>query len=184
MTPALLFGEDINLGLEFGMWGNRTRLGDNLSSLYLRFVPRSKTPTPDRPARPSSSVLRNISTPVHTVLKVGRIPMISTSSPVLTIPRSTRPVTTVPRPEIVKDVADRHQERLLGIAFGQGQNGHGGHQIPDGLRVRRIGLLARGPSTPTADDRDAGAELICRQQLPQLQPDLAPRIVRIIHKVN
>ena len=54
------------------------------------------------PARPSSRSLRNISTPVQTVLVVGLMPTISTSSPTLTMPRSTRPVTTVPRPVMVK----------------------------------------------------------------------------------
>ena len=54
------------------------------------------------PARPSSSSLRNISTPVQTVLVVVLMPTISTSSPTLTMPRSTRPVTTVPRPVMVK----------------------------------------------------------------------------------
>ena len=52
------------------------------------------------PATPSSSSLRNISTPVTTFFIVGRKPTISTSSPTFTLPRSTRPVTTVPRPEI------------------------------------------------------------------------------------
>ena len=52
------------------------------------------------PAWPSSSSLRNISTPVHVVLTVGLMPTISISSPTLTMPRSIRPVTTVPRPEI------------------------------------------------------------------------------------
>ncbi len=65
-----------------------------------RLVPRSSTPTLS-PACPSSNSLRNISTPVHTVFSVGRIPTISTSSPTFTIPRSTRPVTTVPRPEML-----------------------------------------------------------------------------------
>src|SRR5688572_14965676 len=51
---------------------------------------------------PRSSSFLNISTPVTIVLAVGRMPMISTSSPILTIPRSIRPVTTVPRPEIEK----------------------------------------------------------------------------------
>ncbi len=37
---------------------------------------------------------------VTTVLTVGLMPTISTSSPTLTTPRSTRPVQTVPRPEI------------------------------------------------------------------------------------
>ena len=52
------------------------------------------------PACPSSRSFLNISTPVHTVLSVGFKPTISSSSPTFTIPRSTRPVTTVPRPEI------------------------------------------------------------------------------------
>ena len=37
---------------------------------------------------------------LYEVITVSRIPTISTSSPTFTIPRSTRPVTTVPRPEI------------------------------------------------------------------------------------
>ena len=63
-------------------------------------MPRSNAPMLS-PAWPSSRILRNISTPVHTVLVVGRNPTISTSSPVWTIPCSTLPVTTVPRPVIV-----------------------------------------------------------------------------------
>ena len=53
------------------------------------------------PAWPWSRSLRNISTPVHTVLAVGRRPTISTSSLTLTTPCSTLPVTTVPRPWMV-----------------------------------------------------------------------------------
>src|SRR4029077_13842815 len=64
-------------------------------------VPRSNSPTLS-PAKPSSSSLRNISTPVTTFFCVGRKPTISISSPTFTLPRSTRPVTTVPRPEIEK----------------------------------------------------------------------------------
>jgi hypothetical protein len=44
--------------------------------------------------------LRNISTPVTVVFTVAFRPTISISSPTFTMPRSTRPVTTVPRPEI------------------------------------------------------------------------------------
>ena len=40
--------------------------------------------------------------PVTTRFTVGRKPTISISSPTFTLPRSTRPVTTVPRPEIEK----------------------------------------------------------------------------------
>jgi len=54
------------------------------------------------PAWPASRSLRNISTPVTTFFIVSRKPTISISSPTFTIPRSTRPVTTVPRPDIVK----------------------------------------------------------------------------------
>src|SRR3569623_1653445 len=54
------------------------------------------------PAWPWASSLRNISTPVTVVFWVSLMPTISTSSPTLMMPRSTRPVTTVPRPEIEK----------------------------------------------------------------------------------
>ena len=52
------------------------------------------------PAWPSSRSLRNISTPVQVVFCVALRPTISISSPVWTIPCSTLPVTTVPRPVI------------------------------------------------------------------------------------
>ena len=55
------------------------------------------------PACPSSNSFRNISTPVTTDFRVvACIPTISISSPTFTMPRSTRPVTTVPRPVIEK----------------------------------------------------------------------------------
>ena len=65
-------------------------------------MPRSSAPMLS-PACPSSNSFRNISTPVTTDFFVSAcIPTISISSPTFTIPRSTRPVTTVPRPVIVK----------------------------------------------------------------------------------
>src|ERR1700693_5715827 len=64
-------------------------------------MPRSNRPALS-PASPSSNCFLNISTPVTTVLRVSRKPTISTSSPTFTLPRSIRPVTTVPRPEIEK----------------------------------------------------------------------------------
>ena len=54
------------------------------------------------PAWPWSSSFLNISTPVQVVFCVGVMPTISISSPTLMTPRSTRPVTTVPRPEMEK----------------------------------------------------------------------------------
>ena len=71
-------------------------------SISSRLAPRSRQPTLS-PAWPSSRILRNISTPVTTVLEVsGWMPTISTVSPVLTMPCSMRPVATVPRPVIEK----------------------------------------------------------------------------------
>src|SRR4030065_501837 len=63
---------------------------------HLHPLPPNSTPTLS-PACPSSSSLWNISTPVHTELVVfSRSPTISIGSPTFTIPRSMRPVTTVP----------------------------------------------------------------------------------------
>ena len=72
--------------LELGVRGDRL---PGLASTWprstsSRLVPRSSTPMLS-PACPWSSSLRNISTPVHTVLMVGFKPTISISSPTLTI---------------------------------------------------------------------------------------------------
>jgi translation elongation factor TU len=64
-------------------------------------IPRRSTPTLS-PARTSSRSLRNISRSVAVVLRVSVIPTISTSAIFARVPRSTRPVTTVPRPVIEK----------------------------------------------------------------------------------
>src|SRR3972149_4266183 len=61
-----------------------------------RSMPRRRQPTLS-PGSPESRVLRNISTPVQTVLRVSVKPTISTSSPGLMTPRSRRPVATGPR---------------------------------------------------------------------------------------
>ena len=63
-------------------------------------IPRSSTPALS-PAWAESKSFLNISTPVTVeVCFVSEIPTISTGSPTLIWPRSTRPVTTVPRPVI------------------------------------------------------------------------------------
>ena len=74
------------------------------------------------PARPSSRSLRNISTPVHVVFVVGLKPMISISSPTFTIPRSTRPVTTVPRPVIENTSSIGIKNGLSTSRVGSGMN--------------------------------------------------------------
>ena len=67
-----------------------------------RLTPRSSAPALS-PAWAASSVFWNISTPVTTVFSTfSWMPTISISSPILIWPCSTRPVTTVPRPVIVK----------------------------------------------------------------------------------
>src|ERR1700749_2627574 len=66
-----------------------------------RLVPRRSRPQ-FSPAQASSSCLWNISIPVTVVFCVGRIPTISTSELMARVPRSARPVTTVPRPVIVQ----------------------------------------------------------------------------------
>ena len=69
-------------------------------SISSRWIPRRSTPTLS-PARPSSSCLRNISTPVTTAFWISSLrPTISTSSLTRTTPRSIRPEATVPRPVI------------------------------------------------------------------------------------
>ena len=70
-------------------------------SISSRSMPRSRSPTLS-PARPSSRIFLNISTPVTTTLRVALTPTISISSLILTMPRSMRPVATVPRPLIPK----------------------------------------------------------------------------------
>ena len=62
-------------------------------------TPRSSSPTLS-PACPSSSSLRNISTPVTTLFFLRPEPHQRHFLPHLHIPRSIRPVATVPRPVI------------------------------------------------------------------------------------
>src|SRR3954465_14928582 len=87
------------------------------------FVPRRRAPMLS-PARPSSSSLRNISTPVQVVLVVGRRPMISISSPTFTIPRPHPPLDPPRHPGATtgdrEDVLDGHQERLVDRTLGLG----------------------------------------------------------------
>ncbi len=64
-------------------------------------TPLSKSPALS-PASPLSKSLRNISTPVTTVLRFSPMPTISISSFTFTTPLSIRPVPTVPRPVIEK----------------------------------------------------------------------------------
>jgi hypothetical protein len=79
---------------------DRARLRQHLPTLHLFTLGPAQQHPDVVPGLPLVQQLRNISTPVHTVASVGFSPTISSASPTFTIPRSTRPVTTVPRPEI------------------------------------------------------------------------------------
>src|SRR3989304_3984314 len=71
-------------------------------------IPLSNAPMLS-PACPSSRSLRNISTPVTTVFRTSScIPPISTSSPPFPTPRSTRPPTTLPPPQVQHPRVVRH----------------------------------------------------------------------------
>ena len=100
MTATLLLGQDVGLGLELGVRLDRTRLAQDLAALDVFRLDAAEQRTDVVAGLALVEQLANISTPVTTVFVSARMPTISTSSPTLTMPRSTRPVTTVPRPEI------------------------------------------------------------------------------------
>jgi hypothetical protein len=115
VTAALFLLEDVHLPTNF-LWGV---IEPGLASTWPRSMssfstPRRSTPTLS-PAWPWSSSLRNISTPVTTLLRVGPKPMISTSSLTLMIPRSMRPVATVPRP-LIENTSSTARRKGLSIS--------------------------------------------------------------------
>ena len=123
------------------------------------------------PARPSSSCFLNISTPVQTDLRVSRKPTISTSSPTFTLPRSMRPVTTVPRPEIEKMSS-------IGIRKGRSiaRSGCGTFlstaSISSSILASHFGFAVQRAQSRAADHRNVVArELVLRQQLAHFHLD-------------
>ncbi|MBV6449780.1 MAG: hypothetical protein MHPDNHAH_00493 [Anaerolineales bacterium] len=82
-------------------------------------MPRNRMPALS-PATTSSSSLWNISVPVMTEDFVSRKPTISMGSPFLATPRSTRPVTTVPRPLIENTSSTAIMNGLSISRFGSG----------------------------------------------------------------
>ena len=102
VTAALFLGQDVDLGLELRV--RRDRAGLARAPGRARCRPSRRRGAGRRRCRrpgPRRAILLNISTPVTIGLARSRVrPTISTSSPTLTMPRSMRPVTTVPRPLI------------------------------------------------------------------------------------
>ena len=101
VTTALLLRQDVGLRLELRVRLDRARLAQNLAALHLLAL---------RAAQQNADVVAGLTLvqklAEHLDARHRRLrrrpqsPTISTSSPTFTIPRSTRPVTTVPRPEI------------------------------------------------------------------------------------
>ena len=106
---------------------------------------------------PWSNSLRNISTPVTTVLRVGARPTISASSIGLIVPRSMRPVTTVPRPLMLNTSS-------MGIRNGLSVSRTGVGMYSSTARMRfqmhsysgAFGSLLVLSSTPSAEPRTTG----------------------------
>src|SRR4030095_15191077 len=112
VTTAFLLGQDVRLRLELRVRRDRTGLRQHLTPLHVVLPPPC----------PSSTSFRNTPPPVPTVLLVGLIPTISHSSPVFTIPCSTRPVTTVPRPVIENTSSIGIRNGRSSARFGSGMN--------------------------------------------------------------
>src|SRR3989442_6698769 len=100
VPTSLLLRQHVHLALKLRVRRDALRLRQHPPRSTSFFsTPRSRSPTLS-PACPSSSSLRDISTPGTTTLISVPNPTISTSSPTFTFPRSIRPVATVPRPVI------------------------------------------------------------------------------------
>ena len=134
------------------------------------------------PARPSSRSLRNISTPVQVVLVVGRRPTISISSPTFTIPRSTRPVTTVPRPVIENTSSIGMRNGLVDVA----RSGSGMKVSTASMSSRIFGVHSASPSSAfSADTRTIGrvvaGELVLVEELTHLELDELEDLLVVDH---
>ena len=123
-VPApLLLGQDVHLRRELGVRRDRSRLGQHLTPLHLLLLraPQQRTDVVPRP-----TLVEQLAEHLHTRAgRLGRrtqIPTISTSSPTFTIPRSTRPVTTVPRPVIVNTSSIGIKNGLSISRVGSGMN--------------------------------------------------------------
>ena len=126
------------------------------------------------PATTSSSSLWNISVPVMTDVFVSRKPTISTGSPFLACPRSTRPVTTVPRPLIENTSSTAIMNGFSVSRFGSGMYSS---TTRSSSRMRILRRIRVGdwccPTPALALPRTIGVvspgKPVARQQFPQFQ---------------
>src|SRR5690554_689808 len=100
VTTTFVLAQYVDFGFELGVRLDGARLGQNLTTLNVFTLGTTQQNTNVLTGTAFVQQLAELSTPVQVVLVVSRIPTISTSSWTLMMPRSTRPVTTVPRPEM------------------------------------------------------------------------------------
>ena len=134
------------------------------------------------PASPRSRILRNISTPVTTVLDVSVLmPTISTVSPVLTMPCSMRPVATVPRPVIEKTSSTGSRNGLSRSRSGCGM--YESSCSPSSMILCLVLLVALERLQRGADDeRDVVArEVVLGEQLADLDLDELEELLVVDH---
>jgi len=120
VTAALFLLEDVHLGLEPRVRRDRTRLAENLAALDLLALGAAEQAADVVASLTLVGIFLNISTPVTTVVVVVLMPTISTVSPVLMMPCSTRPVATVPRPVIEKTSSTGIRNGLSSSRVGSG----------------------------------------------------------------
>ena len=101
MTTAFFLRQHVHFSLEVRVRRDRARLGQHLAALHV-FTLRAAQQNTHVVARLTlvQQLAEHFHARARSSSRVARIPTISISSPTLTTPRSIRPVTTVPRPEI------------------------------------------------------------------------------------
>ena len=101
VTATLVLRQHVHLGLELGVRRDRARLAQHLATLHVVTLGAAQQQA-GVVARLAlvQQLAEHLDAGDRGLLRVGRMPTISISSPTLIMPRSMRPVTTVPRPEI------------------------------------------------------------------------------------
>ena len=147
VTAALFLLQHVHLGLELRVRGDRARLRQHLPALHVVALDAAQQAARRcRPPGPRRAACGTSRRPCTVVLRVSRMPTISISSPTFTMPRSIRPVTTVPRPVIVNTSSTGIRNGLSSVALRlRDERVARLHQLVDGLRRR---TPSRRPPAP------------------------------------
>ena len=138
MTAAFFLRQHVHLSDEVRVRLDAARLRQHLPALDFVALHATKQQAHVVARFREVRILRNISTPVTTVVRLESLsPTISTWSPIFTIPRS-RPVATVPRPVIVNTSSTGIRERLIIALRRRNVAVHRVHQFEDALALRRV----------------------------------------------